>query len=481
MATTFECPNCHAGLDYETSSQAVTVRCDFCRSTVIVPETLRTPGPGGYGKGIPDTPMLDPMTQGIRLREILEMVRSGRKSEAIRLFQETFHVNAREAQNVIEQLERNEAVRIGTTSVQTFSSGSSFNPVLTDSLGRPIGSQSRAGRTIGCLIGFILIFTALAVVVPLLIGGGAAFWGLGEAGNIMATIESGFSEIATLAPPMNGTAAATPIPATPTPGFATLSQQFGGQEGTGPGFFKDTRQIGVDGQGNIYTGDYQGGRVQVFSPTGQFLATWTADVEYMIGMAVDRQGVVYFPGTRQLLRYDGMTGEALPPFSYNGAVTFRGVAAMPDGAIIATSSTNIVRFNNQGSVTLDLTSPFAVSNPDGTSPTPESVAVDGGGNLYFINTDEILIFDNQGNFRTRFGGRGDAPDQFQGSVTAIAVDGQGRIYVQHFRGISVFDSSGRFIEMFRAPGIAFDMVFNDQNELVRMDRNGNQITIFTIN
>jgi DNA-directed RNA polymerase subunit RPC12/RpoP len=43
MAETFECPNCSASLAYDSKNQSETVKCDYCGSTVIVPETLRRP------------------------------------------------------------------------------------------------------------------------------------------------------------------------------------------------------------------------------------------------------------------------------------------------------------------------------------------------------------------------------------------------------------------------------------------------------
>ncbi len=36
----FNCPNCGAPLDYKDTS-ASTVRCPYCQTSVVVPETLR--------------------------------------------------------------------------------------------------------------------------------------------------------------------------------------------------------------------------------------------------------------------------------------------------------------------------------------------------------------------------------------------------------------------------------------------------------
>ncbi|MBK9053079.1 MAG: hypothetical protein IPL78_19865 [Chloroflexi bacterium] len=495
MTQTFECPNCHASLDFEPQTRAVTVRCEFCKSTVIVPETLRVGGTGNYASDVPNTPTLDPTTQAARLAEVVQMVRSGRKIEAIKLFRETFHVGLKEAKDIVDQMERNEAVRVGMTSVQTFGSSSmsagGYNPVLTDALGQPVSTGSSYGRTIGCFIVAIFLFIALVTIIPLVLGGGFAIWGVQEAGDIISTVESSFevsgfstttssesSSTTTSTNPANPTVP----PASPTPGFAAIALQIGGQEGTGPGFFDDTRQIGVDAEGNMYAGDYQDGRIQVFNASGEFVTTWNAGDVYMISMAVDRAGVVYIPDTAgQLLRFEGLTGEALPPFTYGGRTIFRGVAAAVDGSIIAVAQDRIVRFDAEGTITLDIADPFNNPALEEAFLKIESVAVDGSGNLYFPGNNEIARFDNQGNFLNRFGSMGDAPDQFQGSINAIAVDGRGRIFVQSFKGVSVFESNGRFIDLIDTPGVAFDMVFNDTNQLIYMDRNGNQIVVYSLN
>ena len=490
MIQTFECPNCHASLDYEPRSQAVTVRCDFCNSTVIVPETLRSGGSGGLSGNVPSPSLQDPISQAAQLGEIVKLVRSGRKIDAIKLFRETFHVGLKEAKDIVDQMERNETIRLGTMSVQNFGtthsySETNYNPVMTDTLGQPIGQRSSAGRTIGCFVAVILLITALATIVPVLIGGGFAIWGVQEADNIISTVESGFSVVTTpgsSSSTNNDSPVETPTPPpTPTPGFAAVALQIGGEEGTGPGFFDDTRQIGVDGEGNMYAGDYDSGRIQVFNAAGEFVNTWNAGEVYMVAMTVDRSGVVYIPTGNTVLRFEGMTGEPLEAWRDNNNTFFRGIAAAPDGSIVAAAANRIVRWNAEGAITLDIADPFSIAALREMFPKPESLAVDGSGNLYFTGNDEVIRFDNQGNYLGLFGSSGEAEDQFQGGLTALAVDGRGRIFVENFKGISIFDNNGRYINVIDSPGVAFDMVFTAQNQLVYMDRNGNQIIVYTLN
>ena len=75
--------------------------------------------------------------------------------------------------------------------------------------------------------------------------------------------------------------------------FANETMTFG-SEGIGPGMMTDARSIAVDGQGNIYVGEYSGGRIQVFDANGKFITQWIADPKMPLrGLAVDRKGTAY--------------------------------------------------------------------------------------------------------------------------------------------------------------------------------------------
>jgi hypothetical protein len=64
----------------------------------------------------------------------------------------------------------------------------------------------------------------------------------------------------------------------------------------------------------------------------------------------------------------------------------------------------------------------------------------------------------------RFGSDGQQPGQFRAAYS-IAVGGHGRVYVGDMKGIQVFDANGRYLNVISPGGIAFGMVFNDNNEL----------------
>ncbi|MCX7681851.1 MAG: hypothetical protein N2508_07805, partial [Anaerolineae bacterium] len=149
------------------------------------------------------------------------------------------------------------------------------------------------------------------------------------------------------------TATRTQILPTPTPEYASAVLQFGG-EGIGPGWFQDARSIAVDGAGHIYVAEYEGGRVQVFDPTGTFITQWSVGDagRYIYDMPADRRGTVYVVAYGTILRVEGATGRLLgeltPPDDH---YWFDQVALTPDGGLLALDeNANLVRFDAEGRV-----------------------------------------------------------------------------------------------------------------------------------
>ncbi len=116
----------------------------------------------------------------------------------------------------------------------------------------------------------------------------------------------------------------------------------------------------------------------------------------------------------------------------------------------------------------------------GQTESPEltaRVAVDGLGNVYLLGegfTPLIFKYDASGKFITRIGSKGNEPGQLR-SPRALAIDNQGWLYVVDSDGIDVFAGDGRYLDTIPLRGVAFDMTFNDRNELFLMERNGNRV------
>jgi sugar lactone lactonase YvrE len=287
---------------------------------------------------------------------------------------------------------------------------------------------------------------------------------------------NGFSTTAgdpTRAPDRPASSPETPgLPPTvqPAPAFASPALSFGG-EGIGPGLFTDARSLALDGAGQIYVGEYTGGRIQVFDPAGKFLNQWAVNPKTPLrALAADRQGTVYVVQGGEINRYEGATGKGLGTLEYAGGQGFDDLVVSADGGLVAAWVQNrddIVRFDDQGQAVLTL--PAAISSQSGESELNTRVAVDGLGNIYALGTfnDAVFKFSSEGRFFTRFGSAGDEPGQFR-APQALAVDGQGRVFVSDIKGIQVFDSNGRYldrIELEGDAGVAFGLTFNEANEL----------------
>lgn len=260
----------------------------------------------------------------------------------------------------------------------------------------------------------------------------------------------------------------------PANAFAREVKRFG-SEGIGPGMMTDARSIGTDAKGNIYVGEYLGGRVQVFDANGTFITQWMVDRKMPLrGMAVDRKGNVNIVQRGIITRYEGETGKSLGELESGESRGFDDVSPAADGGIVAASyrsgDDNIMRFDSSGKAMLTI--PKAISTIADRAELSTRVAIDGLGNIYGLGrfAEGVFKFSPEGKFMNRFGGTGDQPGQFRAAYS-IAVDGKGRVFVGDIKGIQVFDSDGRYLNVIKIDGPAFGMVFNDQNELLIAARN----------
>ena len=489
MTDILQCPNCKAGLSYPAGSQATTIRCEYCQTTVIVPETLRR-GDSGQRAGA---------AQGEALQDALILLRNGRKVEAIKRIREGFNIGLTEAKTMVEALEQSETFRGGGQA------GEFDVATLTAAAAAPAApTRQRSGA--GCIVAVIaVIVIGVGALGPLMLSGGLAAWGLTQADTMVATVEAvvngpqvevlGAEAIqatveaalgedggaglnaeaiqATVEAALNGQVGPA-LTAAPGP-FRELLV-IGGQEGTGPGFFNDTRHVGMDGEGNIYAADYAGGRVQVFGPDGAFVDLYLLPDEPYIGsMAVDRGGTLYAVISGVIQRFEARSGAALGPLGPTNA-DLDVVAVGPDGAVYGLGTERLLRFDRNGAVTLDVTNPLPEERR--MSFYYDALAVDGAGNIFVINEEAVLRFSPAGRFVDRFGSEGNGVDQFRSAPYAIAIDGRGRIVVSDGQRLLLFDNDGRYLDGARYEGFTFSMTFTDAGQLLLMDRNGNRVVLY---
>ena len=241
-----------------------------------------------------------------------------------------------------------------------------------------------------------------------------------------------------------------------------------GEEGIGPGLFQDARSIGIDSQGRVYVGEYQGGRIQVFDAEGAFLTQWFVDRDLpLTGMAVSRDGTVYTVQEGEIGLRDGMTGELRRKLAYAEGDDFDDVSLAAGGGLVAAWYANrddIVVFDALGRPAQTIEA--ALSGLTGDSELSMRVAIDGLGNIYVLGrVHEVgFRFDPDGRYVSRFGSAGDEPGQFT-ALGAIAVDGQGRVYIGDSQGVQVFDATRRYLGVVTVEGFPSGLAFDPQGDL----------------
>ena len=333
-------------------------------------------------------------------------------------------------------------------------------------VGEATAISSRAKRWLGCIVVAVIAIVVISALVPLLFIPLAIRQG-SQMIEMVTTQQSVPGPV--FIPNITQHSIMTPVSeqaATPTPGFASLELRFGGQ-GTGAGLFEDARTIGVDGQGRIYVGEYQGGRVQVFDAQGKFITQWLVDPEFpLVDMAVARDATVYIVQRGEVKMYAGASGKLIG--TYPGELQDAEDVYLPlDGGLLAASisfSDDILRFDRDGSLVLNI--PEAVSGVTGDSELTMRVVEDGLGTLYALGgfNEAIFKYNPQGKFINQFGSSGDEAGQFR-ALQDLAVDGQGRVYVGDFKGIQVFDEDGRYLGLIDVEGSASGLVFDEQGFL----------------
>jgi streptogramin lyase len=213
-----------------------------------------------------------------------------------------------------------------------------------------------------------------------------------------------------------------------------------GLPGNGNGEFSDVGSVAVDGSGNIFTAEPNtSNRIQKFSNTGAFLATWgssgsgAGQFHGCYGVAVDGNGNVYVvdANNHRVQKFDN-SGTFLLTFGWG----------VQDGAATFETCTSACQAGLPGSGTGQFTFPV-------------DIAVDGSGNTFVLDGVRIQKFDHSEIFLTAWGSRGDGNGQFNGP-TGIAVDGSGNVFVADFvsNDIQKFSNTGTFLTTWGSPTAA---------------------------
>ena len=339
-----------------------------------------------------------------------------------------------------------------------------------------IATPQQRKMSAGCIIataGFVVFMVLITVVLPIAL--------TNQALNSIPQMPAAMQELATTAADIQRepTRRSPTKAPSPTPAFADVVLQFG-EKGMGPGQFTDAHLSGLNGQGQLFVGEYTGGRIQEFDLTGKFVNQFFAGDKQtdLLGFAVDRNGVAYVADGGDITRYDTKTGKALGKLQYSGGPGFGELAVAPDGSLYAMwyerrngiftsvegAREDLVHFDRNGKVLKVIKG--AISSMTDSVELDNALAVDGRGNVYLAAGFEqtIFKFDPDGKFITRLGSSGDGVSQFS-NVGAIAVDGQGRLFVVESGDISMLKPDGSRLGKIAVKGAPRCLLLDDAGAL----------------
>lgn len=425
MPQVFKCASCSGPLEFNGGQSQ---KCGFCGSTVLVPPHLYT-GNIDLGPSSNTPPqfnnLADLTENAMVFGEIKKLIAQGKKIEAIKLYREKFGSSLAAAKDVVEKMERGE--RVEFTSISLASASPGYSNISLD---------PKAVKVAG---GYFVTFLIIGILALFILG--AVFVGF------FFTMSS-------------GTITSSESPAMPFSQPADAQQaedlellKIGG-EGTGVGKFKDNRVVAVDNLGNIYSTDYQGGRIQIFDANGTFQKQWSApDTSLIFAIATDRMGNLFVLGNKGITKYEALSGTLKATLSER---SLRDIDVSPDGKVIAVGRQGIIYLSNE----LKVTQTFKKAPSDASSTFGFSaVTSDASGTMYLLDrqSKDIIKFSADGKFLNRM------PTEVL-SPNDIALDPKGNIYVSDTSRLYAYSPDGKKLadaKTFQTFGITF----NDAGEL----------------
>ena len=235
-----------------------------------------------------------------------------------------------------------------------------------------------------------------------------------------------------------------------------------GRRGTGAGELNKPRSVAVDAEDNLYVVDMTG-RVQKFSPQGEFLLSWQmpqTDKGKPKGMCRDREGrIVVLEPHYSRANHFSPAGVLQQQWGVHG--TNVGELAFPRS--VAVSSNLLVSeygiTERVQAFTLDGQKAVLAFGEPGDGPGQfnrvEGLDVDAAGRIYVADScnHRIQIFSPNGEFLAMYGRAGTAPGEMSYPYD-IRVDRDGFQFVCEFGNsrIQIFDAQNRLVEVIGAPG-----------------------------
>lgn len=421
MSQTFHCPNCGAPLDPPAGSN-LSIRCPFCSSSVIVPTELRRFPPESETLSREETIQKLP-DSGRNLMEVIQLVKSGMRQEAINRFREYFDTSRNTAEIAIARIEQGQVVEL--SHLLKPSSGTVQTPMNTSLPAANLPKRTLLFFPVGvtCLTISILSIVLLSISVAIFFSGiepGGFLYEFWLKNNPRST--------------------------------APLLFSFGG-ENAETALLSQPDRITADKNSNIFVAEFPGGKIQHFDKNGQFIKVFnTGEGKVNItAIEIDLNGILYVVVDRNVLRFDIDSGKRLEPLANPDDFYYQDFKALSDGSYAAlVDGDNLVRLNSDGSTRWIVED--AISSVADETDTRGLLAVDAKNNFYIAGTfvEAVFVYSHDGRYLTRIGSEGNEDGQFTG-LTAITIDGQNRVLVDDWGWLEIFEPDGRWIERISLP------------------------------
>jgi ABC-type Fe3+ transport system permease subunit/sugar lactone lactonase YvrE len=256
-----------------------------------------------------------------------------------------------------------------------------------------------------------------------------------------------------------------------------------GSRGVGVGQFNKPRSVAVDGGDNLYVVDMTG-RVQKFSPDGEFQLLWQmpqTDLGKPKGMGRDADGnVIVIEPHYQRINTFSREGNLLTQWGERGAETGRlimprAIAMDSHGDYFIPEYTVVDRVQKFSGKTHEFLQLIGKSGTGtGEFNRPEGIGIDSKDNLYVADScnHRIQVFASDGHFVRSYGKPGTGLGEMSYPYD-VRADKSGLQFVCEFENsrIQVFDADGKPVEIIGGPGYAPGMFNNPY--AIALDSKGN--------